>query len=98
MGMGGSYMMPPPPMYPPHLGGRFLGGGLSSHYPRRDLPGERKREMGGVQAIIIIYPLAIGLPFGAPAAQSWERRAQHFLASMHKPDPLGYIIHVPVYG
>ena len=26
MGMGGSYMMPPPPMYPPHLGGRFLVG------------------------------------------------------------------------
>ncbi len=27
----------------------------------------------------------------APVAQSWERRAQHFLASMHKPDPLGYV-------
>ena len=27
----------------------------------------------------------------AAASQSWERRAQHFLASMHKSDPLVYV-------
>ena len=64
-GMGRSYVLPPP-MYPPHLGGRFMGGAMPSHYPRRDIP---------------------GVPMAA-ASQSWERRAQHFLASMHKPDPL----------
>ncbi len=37
MSMGHSYMLPPP-MYP-HLGGRYMGGAVQSHYPRRDLPG-----------------------------------------------------------
>lgn len=64
LGLGSAYMMPPP-LYPLHMGGRWMGGLSTGHYPRRDLPG---------------LPLT--------AAQSWESRAQHFLASVHKPDPL----------
>ena len=44
-GMGGlssGYMMPPPPLLPPHLSGRWMSGISASlgPYHRRDLPGE----------------------------------------------------------
>ena len=38
LGLGSAYMMPPP-LYPLHMGGRWMGGLSTGHYPRRDLPG-----------------------------------------------------------
>ena len=44
-GLNTGYMMPPPPLLPPHLSGRWMSGISASlgPYHRRDLPGKLKK-------------------------------------------------------